>query len=163
MVDRFYWVVDGLLAGASRPGSGRGISANLRAAAQRTDLVDLRERGIRAVLTLTETALDADAIAAANLTVLHLPIEDMEAPAPAQFLQALEFIDVRIASGDPVAVHCLAGQGRTGTILAAYLIRQGATADEAIAMIRARCPGAIESPPQTAALRRFAEDRAWIL
>lgn len=159
MLERFYWVIDGVLAGSSRPG-GTG-SAPTSEAVER-DFLDLCREGIGAVLTLTEEPLSylADPH---SLEILHLPIPDMEAPHPGQFMEALAFLDAQRLAGRAVAVHCLMGQGRTGTILAAYLIRGGTPADKAIAAVRARCPGAIQSPPQVAALHAFADRADWIL
>jgi atypical dual specificity phosphatase len=62
----------------------------------------------------------------------------------------------------PVAVHCLAGQGRTGSVLAAWLIRGGQAAPAAVAAVRAACPGAIEAVAQESALREFARSRPWL-
>ena len=87
---------------------------------------------------------------------LHLPVDDFHAPTTQQMLEALAFLDEARATSTPVAVHCLAGQGRTGTVLAAYLIRGGLSAEQAIAEVRAICPGAIEASPQTAALEAWA-------
>ena len=64
---------------------------------------------------------------------LHLPVDDFHAPTTTQMLDALAFLDDARATGTPVAVHCLAGQGRTGTVLAAYLIRGGLSSEQAIA------------------------------
>lgn len=48
-------------------------------------------------------------------------------------------IHARLAAGTPVVVHCLAGQQRSPTVVAAYLIRYaGLTAAEAIREVRAR-------------------------
>ena len=47
---RFYWVIDNVLAGCSRPGAGRDGDID-------RDLATLRGYGIGALLTLTETAL----------------------------------------------------------------------------------------------------------
>lgn len=127
------------------------------------DLAKLHSLGIRAVLSLTETPVLHHHLAAAGLEVLHLPVDDFHAPSTSQMLQALAFIDQSLADTMPVAVHCLAGQGRTGTILAAWLLRAGYSADEAILEVRAAAPGAIESARQVAALQRWAAERPWLV
>lgn len=154
-MQRFYWVIDGQLAGASRPGAhGSSIAS---------DLALLRGRGIQSVLTLTETPVLAHDLAVAGLDSLHVPVDDFHAPTTQQMLRALAFIDASLAESMPVVVHCLAGQGRTGTILAAWLLRSGLSDDDAIAEIRALAPGAIESAPQVAALRQWADERPWLV
>jgi protein-tyrosine phosphatase len=55
------------------------------------------------------------------------------------------------------------GQGRTGTILASYLIRSGQPVATVLAELRARCPGAISSREQAAALHAFAARRDWMV
>jgi len=47
-----------------------------------------------------------------------------------------------------VGVHCHAGIGRTGTILAAYLISQGKTARDALRELRVMRPGSVETSEQ---------------
>ena len=151
---RFYWVIDNVLAGCSRPGVGRDANID-------RDLATLSGYGVGALLTLTETALPWGALERHGIQGLHLPVDDFHAPTTTQMLDALAFLDDARAAGTAVAVHCLAGQGRTGTVLAAYLIRGGLSSDEAIAEVRAICPGAIESSPQTAALAGWAAERPW--
>jgi atypical dual specificity phosphatase len=158
---RFYWLEENRLAGCSRPGTRPGRHA-ADADDLAADLALLRARGIGAILTLTETPLPESGLAEAALDMLHLPVADFGPPTTAQFLDALRFIDRHRAEGTPVAVHCLAGQGRTGSILAATLIRDGATAGEAISAVRAVCPGAVETPPQVEALHRFAIGKPWL-
>lgn len=172
MMPRFYWLVDGVLAGCSRPGatSQRGTAPEQnpsdRPAAGdvlERDLTWLRGQGIGAVLSLTETPLTVDIVTRHGLHVLHLPIPDLHAPTPEQFMRALSFIDRQRAAGRAVVAHCLVGQGRTGTILAAYRIRNGAAPEQALHEIREICPGAVGSPEQEQALQRFAARRDWIL
>jgi atypical dual specificity phosphatase len=153
-VHRFYWVIDNVLAGCSRPGVRGDIDG---------DLESLRGHGIGALLTLTETALPGGALERHGMRGLHLPVDDFHAPTTRQMLEALTFLDEARATGMPAAVHCLAGQGRTGTVLAAYLIRGGLSAAQAIAEVRAVCPGAVEASPQTAALDAWAADRPWFV
>ena len=155
MLHRFYWLIEGSLAGCSRPGA-RGADLEL-------DLAELKARGIGAILSLTEEPLGHGALARQGLDGLHLPVDDFHAPTTRQMQIALSFIDNAVADNRAVAVHCLAGQGRTGTILAAYLLRGGQSADEVIATLRAVCPGAIETPPQVQALRDWAIERPWLV
>ena len=164
----FYWLVEGALAGCGRPGHvasrrGKALDHGEVEEALDADLAWLREQGIGAVLTMTETPLAAEALARHGLDALHLPVEDMTAPTPEQFERALRFIDHHRLRGTPVVVHCLMGQGRTGVILAAYLVRLGATPERALAEVRAACPGAVENPEQERALAAFAARRDWII
>lgn len=163
----FYWLIEGQLAGCPRPGSCRddrpdGLPERALAALDK-DLTWLRTRGIGALLSLTETPLDKGVLARHGLSALHLPVDDLQPPSPAQFHYALAFIDCHQALGHAVAVHCLMGQGRTGTVLAAHRIRAGSAPDAALAELRAICPGAIGSPEQESALHTFARRRDWIL
>jgi atypical dual specificity phosphatase len=172
-MQRFYWVIEAALAGCSRPGgtdrheqarSNPGDHASQAGGSEalEEDLAWLTSQGIGAVLSLTEHPLDAQALSRHGLECLHLPVDDLQAPTPKQFMQALEFIDAQRGRGRRVAVHCLMGQGRSGTILAAYLIRAAASPEEAITRLRQLCPGAIGSPAQEHALRAFAQRRDWI-
>jgi atypical dual specificity phosphatase len=54
-------------------------------------------------------------------------------------------------------VHCQAGIGRTGTMLAAYLIGTGMSAEEAIAIVRRRNPHSVESDDQRTFLEQYAK------
>jgi atypical dual specificity phosphatase len=55
-------------------------------------------------------------------------------------------------------VHCLAGLGRTGTLLACYLVKhQKMLADDAIQKIREERPGSIQSFPQEEMIFQFAK------
>lgn len=173
MMPGFYWLIDGALAGCSRPGEPprgqqrpqRGDTWNeaARLEALDRDLAWLCGQGIGAVLSLTETPLDEAALARHELQTLHVPIADMTAPSPEQFMHALAFIDRQRMLGRAVVVHCLVGQGRTGSILAAYRIRAGASPAAALRELRAICPGAVENPAQERALQAFAARQDWIL
>lgn len=167
-VRNFYWLDEGAVAGSARPGGEIGRFGTVPAGRTLRESVEddlrwLREQGIGAILSLTETPLPADALARQELAALHLPIDDQTAPTQTDFMTALHFIDQQRMVGRAVLVHCRIGEGRTGSILAAYLIRYGASAEEALAQIRAIRPGAVSAPSQQEALLLFARAREWIL
>ena len=110
----------------------------------------LQKLGVRALLSLSEESLSADLLRKYQLQREHLPVADFTAPTLEQVEQALAIIDGFLVHGLPVAVHCGAGLGRTGTILACYLVSQGSSAKDAIPQVRTRRPSSIETPEQEA-------------
>ena len=84
----------------------------------------LKEQGIGAILTLTEDNLYGEEYTAAGFLNHHEPIEDCEPPSVEGMDRAIGFIDNCLEEGYGVAVHCLEGRGRTGTVLGAWLGRK---------------------------------------
>jgi atypical dual specificity phosphatase len=118
------------------------------------DVERLPALGFRGVLSLTERV--PAGLPAQGLDHLHLPIRDFSPPTQAQLADAVAFMDRVVAAGGGVVVHCGAGLGRTGTVVAAWLVRQGRTSDEAIREVRSRRPGSVETPEQEESVREFA-------
>ncbi len=96
----------------------------------------LHKLGIGAILTLTEDNLYGNDYMASGFLHHHEPIDDCEAPTKKGLDRALSFINANLDKGHGVAVHCLEGRGRTGTVLCAWLgLNESLEPEEAIKRI----------------------------
>ena len=118
----------------------------------------LAARGLTADLNLRSEFDDA-AHGIAPQSYLWLPTDDDHAPAQEQLQAGVDFIRRNIESGGKVYVHCAAGVGRAPTLAVAYLIDTGLDVEQAWALVRATRPFVTPTPPQLAALERFAAER----
>ncbi len=87
----------------------------------------------------------------AGLGWRQFPIEDFGVPVGPSRLawSALQTeLSARLQSGQALLVHCAAGLGRTGTMVALLLKALGQDSATAIAAVRAARPGTIETPAQ---------------
>jgi atypical dual specificity phosphatase len=81
-----------------------------------------------------------------------------EVPLPSEWFDGadIDYIDKKIGSGKAVLVHCAAGKGRTGAVLAAYMIKkENLSAEQAIERIRLMRPGSVQSITQETALSMY--------
>jgi protein-tyrosine phosphatase len=132
------------------------------------DLATLDELGVRRMLLLVEDAElehwgDPDIVARARsrgIEVARRPMPDGAPPASAEDLEAvLDWLRAGRADGD-VAVACMGGVGRSGTVAACALVAAGRAADDAIALVRrVRHPTAVETAAQVGFVRDFAAAR----
>jgi len=134
----FVWIDEGILAGSGYPAS-------------KGQLIWLREQGINSILTLTERPLSIQWLEGLALEVRHIPMRDHRAPDTASLEEAATFVQDSIKAGHATLVHCLAGEGRTGSVLAAYLIKdRGVTAEEAMRTLRDIKPLFVEKEQEKA-------------
>jgi atypical dual specificity phosphatase len=138
---RFTWLIEDQIIAMSRPYGG--------------DLPALQTSGVDHIVSLTISALPQDLLAEYGITGIHLPLADMAAPTLAEVERFVKTMTSVLAAGGKVAVHCGAGLGRTGTMLACYLVSQGRTADEAIDAVRRCRPGSVESFGQEQAIHNY--------
>jgi atypical dual specificity phosphatase len=145
-----WWVIPGALAGMPMPfiHLDRRMNPGSPLTASTDDLPALHAAGVRAVVCLLNIPTDARVYESAGFVFLCLPIPDGGAPTMEQTSEFVRFVRGQRAADHPVAVHCEAGIGRTGTMLAVYLISEGSSAEAAIRRIRGAEPAAVETPRQ---------------
>lgn len=143
----FHWVILGLLGGMQKPGLLGDEDA---------DLEGLRGLGVCVLVTLTEEPFDGDKLARFGLEGEHFPIVDMSVPTLDEALLMCQRISSLIDEQQPAVIHCKAGLGRTGTILACVLVYRGLEAVQAIDRVRMVRPGYIQTDEQLDFISRFA-------
>ena len=120
----------------------------------------LRDAGVTTIIDLraetNATALDPH-IESLGMRVVHLPIRDGQTPTDVQVAQFAGEVD---ESDGLVFVHCGAGVGRTGSMVAAYRVGRGdATGLEAVAANLGVGPPSLEQLAYAATLDRGESDR----
>ena len=140
----FTWLVPEQLLACVHPAVGEQAAAEL--ARGRVDLL----------INLHELPDPRELLSRLGAESLHMPVPGSYPPTQDQLDRGVAIITAALASGRRVAVHCGAGLGRTGTLLAAYLVSQGVGGEAAIERIRAARPGSIETLEQEQAVHEFA-------
>jgi protein-tyrosine phosphatase len=133
------------------------------------DLAMLRAAGVGRLILLVEDAelsrwsdpAIVERGAMAGVTVLRHPIPDGQPPATTGEMEAI-LAEIREGRRDAnVAVACMGGVGRTGTVAACALVRAGHSAEDAIDMVReVRHPTAVETAEQERFVAAFAAAQA---
>jgi hypothetical protein len=90
---------------------------------------------------------------------LHLPTVDDTAISDEHLEKGISFIREVIQEGGKVYIHCGAGVGRAPTMAAAYLMSEGYSLDDALALIRKVRPFITITPPQMEQLRLLESQR----
>ena len=157
MLRPFVWLWPDQLALATRPGYNDD---------RERDIKTMVKAGIKTLWSfLTDQDIEKyelldleEELAEHGIRLRRSPIEDREIPSIDQvdaFVKQL----LRDLSAGPVALSCSAGIGRTGTMTACFLIREGQSADEAITEVRSVRPGAVENLEQEDFVWAYEEKR----
>ena len=148
VIKNFRFVIKDRLAGMGHPGMWSELEDSL---------IELRALGIGAIVSLDEYGLDESMLRKREFAYLHVPIEDFSTPTPEQVDKFVDFARDQIANDTGVVCHCFAGIGRTGTMLACYLVADGKTPDEAIRQVRNSPVPAIETLEQEYFIQQYAQ------
>jgi len=143
----FSWMIDGKLAGHQAPSSEQ-------------DLLWLKKQGVLALVRMAEqhkAKVSSGEVTQLGFLDCHETVPDFTTPQLAQITKMVKFIAKSLAAGRPVGVSCGAGLGRTGTILACYLVSRCYDANTAINEVREKRPGSIETKDQEDTVRAYAK------
>lgn len=146
------------------------------------DLVSVfRERGIGAVFNLQQPgehahcgdglcgagfSYDPCELMDAGVRYYNFGWKDLGVPSMQLLLNIAQVMQDAQRQGMRMLVHCHAGLGRTGLVVAAFLVyAHGISPDGAVAHVRERRPRALQTKQQVAAVHRFSAmlDRARII
>ena len=134
----FSWLIEEKLAGSGMPTSFEELDWVLK-------------QGVKSIVTMTENALPEKWVS--EIRYLHVPTPDLSAPDMEKIDTAVDFIHENIIDNQAVMVHCAAGMGRAGTILACYLVKyQKYSSEDAVKKIRKERPGSIQNETQELAI-----------
>lgn len=134
----FGWVIEGNLAGSGLPSSAAQVRW-------------LKKHGVKSILTLREEPLPKEYIDGTGMNYMHVRMSDHDPPSQEALSKAVAHVRSEIERGNSVMVHCLAGQGRTGTVISCYLIQyQDREPADVLEQLRKARPGSVESSQESA-------------
>jgi atypical dual specificity phosphatase len=146
----FSWVIENKLAGSGTPMTLEQYRW-------------LIKNNIRSIVTVREFPLpekwlyDSEKDTSIKEDYRFEYVKDYGVPTLEELDSIVDYIDFKIMKENkPLLVHCAAGKGRTGTILAAYLLKKrNISSLDAIKKIRIIRPGSIQSKIQEETIHEY--------
>jgi len=153
--ENFSWIEEGVLAGSAIPWLPQHFQYYV-------------EHNIHTLVTLTEFKPPMhNAPDDIHLDNIFMPVIEFEPPSIEQVKDFIGIVNKAKEKREAVCVHCHWGRGRTGVMLAAYLVymnsRSTDQADKrlyprkAIAKVRTMRPHSIETPEQEDIIWKYSE------
>jgi ADP-ribosylglycohydrolase len=160
-IDEAYWVIENRLLAGCYPGGKRPQDIERRLGA-------LLAAGFDAFIDLTEPGElpPYELYLPGHVRYARKPIPDHGVPRePRLMAEILAELDAALAEGRRVYVHCRAGIGRTGTVIACHLVGGGLGGEAAVAELNELWQGSDRSDtwpevPETAEQLAFIHDWA---
>jgi atypical dual specificity phosphatase len=138
--------IDDFVGGSHKPGMS---PSNLN-----DDLIVLKDLGITMILSMSDSPLDDKICAQQGIKCHYFSVKDYYPPSLDQFVEMMTIMDGN-TSGKTL-VHCNAGMGRTGTVLAAWLVyKHKIPANEAIETLRSKRKGSVQTFRQEDGIKEF--------
>ena len=138
--ERSYWVVPGKVMAGRYPGDREDQKAREKVRA-------ILDCGVRCCINLIDEnstdlipyspyLMEIAEELGVDATYVRFPIVDLSIPTETTMRIILDTIDNALQKDLPVYIHCMGGIGRTGTVVACWLIRHGlATIDDFLDVI----------------------------
>lgn len=130
------------------------------------DLLELRKQGVEAVLCMvSQEELERYGVGGLleryrefGFEFLHRPVVDQKACSLEELTEMVDWMEAQCAKGRSVLVHCVGGLGRSGFAVAAYWVRRGVSATDAVELVRVkRSPRAVETAQQERVVQEFEQ------
>ncbi len=100
--------------------------------------------------------MDEEEVKVLGFEYVFIPVKDFAAPKLEDIVRFVAFIRGMLGQNKPVVVCCGAGIGRTGTMLAAYLVGLCMSPEEALMEVEDKRGIGVESDAQREAVYEYA-------
>ncbi|XP_045426681.1 dual specificity protein phosphatase CDC14B isoform X7 [Pipistrellus kuhlii] len=140
------WIIPGRFIAFCGPHSRSRLESGYYQHAPESYIAYFKNHNVTTIIRLNKRMYNAKQFTNAGFDHYDLFFADGSIPTDAI---VKEFLDICESAEGAIAVHCKAGLGRTGTLIACYIMKHyRMTAAEAIAWIRICRPGSVIGPQQ---------------